>query len=108
MKLGPGRGVGSLPFAQGALLLSWELHRPLARAAIGVLAPRDAAAAGLVSTSAIALTQGVLHTMYFVKLKTAATQLCSPRGALACGAAVWGCQDTCARAGGSPRGRRNR
>jgi RNA polymerase sigma factor (sigma-70 family) len=98
---GLGPGAASAPFLSlKAPALSWELISPLARAAIGV-APRDAAAAGLVSTSAIALTQGVLHTMYFVKLKTAAAVVLAA-GALATGAAVWGYQDTAPRAEARP------
>ena len=93
-------GAASAPFLSlKAPALSWELISVLARAAIG-LAPRDAAEAGLVSTSAISLTQGVLHTMYFVKLKTAAAFVLAA-GALATGAAVWGYQDT-ARAAARP------
>jgi RNA polymerase sigma factor (sigma-70 family) len=49
-----------------------------------LIAARDAAEAGLVSTSAAALTEGVLHAMLITKLKTLAVTSIAA-GAIACG-----------------------
>ena len=68
----------------------------MAQAAIRIAA-RDAGLAGLVSVSAASLTEGVLNTMYFVKLKTAAAVVLAA-GTLAFGAAVWGYQEAAPRA----------
>ena len=57
-----------------------------------LVAARDAAEAGLVSTSAAALTEGVLRTMLFTKLKSAAATLLAA-GAIASGVGLYAYQD---------------
>jgi RNA polymerase sigma-70 factor (ECF subfamily) len=83
------------------LALSAELVDSIVRAALK-LAARDAAEAGLVSTSAAALTEGVLNAMLFVKIGTAAAVVLAA-SALVGGAAVWGYQDAAGSAGGAGR-----
>jgi RNA polymerase sigma factor (sigma-70 family) len=56
-----------------------------------LIAARDAAEAGLVSTSAAALTEGVLRTMLITKLKTAAATLLAA-GAIASGVGLYAYQ----------------
>jgi hypothetical protein len=63
-----------------------------ARAAL-TLAVRDAVESGLVSASAASLSQGVLRTMLFAKLKTAAVALVAT-AAVTAGAGVYAFQDT--------------
>ncbi|MFO0951835.1 MAG: RNA polymerase sigma factor [Isosphaeraceae bacterium] len=81
--------AGLLAFAArpGFDPISPRLVRETARAAL-TLTARDAVASGLVSESASALTQGVLRTMLFLKIKTVAlaTLAC---GTLAMGAAAY-------------------
>jgi RNA polymerase sigma factor (sigma-70 family) len=56
-----------------------------------LVAARDAAEVGLVSTAAAAMTEGVLHTMFVTKLKTAAATLLAA-GAIASGVGLYAYQ----------------
>jgi RNA polymerase sigma factor (sigma-70 family) len=67
-----------------------SLVEPTIKAAM-LVAAHDAAEAGLVSASAAALTEGVLRTMLFAKLKSAALALLVA-GTVAAGAGVYGYQ----------------
>jgi RNA polymerase sigma-70 factor (ECF subfamily) len=71
--------------------LPHSLVEPTVKAAM-LVAAHDAAEAGLVSASAAALTQGVLRTMLFAKLKSAVLAFVTV-GAVAAGAGVYGYQD---------------
>jgi RNA polymerase sigma factor (sigma-70 family) len=70
--------------------LPFSLVEPTTKAAM-LVAAHDAASAGLVSASAAALTAGVLRTMLFAKLKSAALALLVA-GVVAAGAGVYGYQ----------------
>ena len=78
------------------LTLPSHLIDATARAALTMTA-RDATAAGLVSATAAALSQGVIRTMFLVKLKTAAVALLAT-GALVTGAGVYAYQDLAPKA----------
>jgi RNA polymerase sigma-70 factor (ECF subfamily) len=65
---------------------------PVVKAAMR-LAARDAAEAGLVSATVVAMTEGVLHTMFISQLKSAAAVLLAT-GAVVCGVGVYAYQDT--------------
>jgi RNA polymerase sigma factor (sigma-70 family) len=71
--------------------VSEVLIEPTVKAAM-LLAPRDAAGAGLVSASAATLTEGVLRTMLVSKWKLTAASLLAA-GTLACGAGLYAYQD---------------
>ncbi|MFO0907982.1 MAG: sigma-70 family RNA polymerase sigma factor [Isosphaeraceae bacterium] len=93
--VGTDRKLASDSTAGLALLLRRPETLPLptslidktARAAL-LLAANDAAESGLVSATAAALSEGVIHTMYLAKLKTASLTLLAT-GAILAGAAVY-------------------
>jgi RNA polymerase sigma factor (sigma-70 family) len=82
--------LAALGSRSDASSLPLSLVEPTGKAAM-LIAARDAAEAGLVSTSAAALTEGVLRTMFFAKLKSAALALLTA-GTIAAGAGVYGYQ----------------
>src|SRR5262249_42373513 len=65
---------------------------PVVKAAMR-LAARDAAEAGLVSATVVAMTEGVLNAMLISQLKSAAAVLLAT-GAVVCGVGVYAYQDT--------------
>jgi RNA polymerase sigma factor (sigma-70 family) len=85
-----GSVVAGLAARTEAGALPFSLVEPTIKAAM-LVAARDAAEAGLVSASAAALTEGVLRTMLFANLKSAALALLVT-GAVAAGAVVYGYQ----------------
>jgi RNA polymerase sigma factor (sigma-70 family) len=85
-----GTVVAGLAARTEAVPLPFSLVEPTVKAAMSIAA-HDAAEAGLVSASAAALTEGVLRTMLFANLKSAALALLVA-GAVAAGAGVYGYQ----------------
>ncbi|MGE3819102.1 MAG: sigma-70 family RNA polymerase sigma factor [Isosphaeraceae bacterium] len=93
--LAPSLVVG-LPGLSGSISWPITLVDSTARAAL-TLAARDAASAGLVSTAAASLTEGVLQTMFMGTLKNAAVAAVVLTGTLLTGAGVYAFQDEAPR-----------